>query len=827
MISEEPGIAPLYRAYRDSAWALKHTSRASNPLWYKKASEQPVQWHFSVDGNALTSAVWKKSDRSWSDGPAVSLDQLQSPPDEFPGETARQILRGIRRREHRGLGILIHQHDSFQLAEIRNEFTGSGEDFLELDEFVRIAPEQALSSDQVDPELFSYSVLPYWGAAATGRNAVALQTPHRFRSFVEQIVLWGQKHNIPVKVAVTAAPLEVLARIDFPPKDPADESSRDGRIVVFRGESTSFVAILNNEDELCSARILANQGSERLPSNFPQVLHNCAASEDIQNPFIQLVERTEESSPISGKRLAELGIQRIETGRTRPIEFSNPTNSSEQASGEETRGNLTASELSGHWAERNLYSLDCLDENRFPSQRSLQILKLSRIARMLLVMTIPVTVGWCAIDALQTSRKNYWKVSREDVAMSTAKLEQLTREKKRIGYWENLTASRSEGWIPLTAILELLPEEKGILLTDFEFSFRSLPPGKRSKYLPLRQTWRLKGHATAAGMQHLVSISSKSNLSDSFDRMAEWSDSAVYGTAEGTRSLRVLLDQKQDKGRGASLIPPEKASQFRNGFEIEIERNFSEKDEIALVIKTPSSETSPGESMNQHDKAILLFGGLPTIVILGVLAIGFHSFRNGLEKEKRTRRAAFQTYQENRNPDRRPGEFPQEGAATGNDGLSGFASRQGLAPDLEHQPGRDPQSIRGRRDSKHGHRPSHRKQSNRRAHGEPVLQDQPHFRGTVPGHPNHDRRVGIPDAASQPGIAQPEANQRNGAERRFSAPRNRTQLHLLASPRNVMKSPLTHPTLRRGSLPVSPHPDRWDRIQSGKTAKPATNPLGP
>ncbi len=581
----------LFRTYRNAILESKKTSRSSNSNWFRSAAELPVQWHLSIDGDTIISAVWRKKEGKWVGGPPLTLEQLVSPKDGFIGETIKAILGETIGSGKEALGVILHLHNHFQIAEIRSEFSNEDESSEILDQLVRLSPETSIAGNHIDSQDFSYSLLPYWGSCPAGRTAVAIKTSNVFTAITDQLTIWGENHNTPVKVLVTSAPLQILSNFLSTTLKDTENSPNDGRILVLRSLSTTFIVVLNEEGELCSTRLVINPAKAALPQNLNQLIVNCGAAVNIQNAEISLIDLASQA-PLSREALDGLDfkLRALPVKAGIPLEFLNESNifsEHPEFRADIPAENRTFSELRASWADRNLYTLACQDPTQHPSQRALQLLNFSQLIRKVLTMVIPAAIGWCSMAAIEYSQEDYSKISKGTVDSTSNKVKALSLEKKEIIYWESLTDSRSEGWIALSALLDLFPEDQGVVLTGFSVSYYGLAPEKRAKRLPMEQKWRAKGHATLKGIQYLVGLSSKSTLSRSFERISDWSDSPLYSVSEGSRDLRVTLDQRQDVMSSNSIVSGAVARHFLKGFEIEIDRSFSDVDQIALVISPP------------------------------------------------------------------------------------------------------------------------------------------------------------------------------------------------------------------------------------------------
>ncbi len=600
--STTPKSESLLHLYRGAFRTLKQTSRAKNANWYRESQDMPIQWHISLDGKEVVSKLWVGKDKAWYPGPEITIDQLREPTQEFVDQAVPPLLQTIKAKKERAVGIILHLSDSIKLAEIRTEFAEE-KDFDILDDLVRIAPKESISGAEIDEGSHSWSLLPYWGESVTERNAVAFQVENSFQTFVELFTRWGEAHNIPVNVSVTSSPREALSQLPLylPQLKGESAGTLRGCIVVVRYQTVSFLAALNQYSELCSARILPNRDTDGLPADLEWVIKNFAAAEDIENPAVCLLDLAGDGHPIGEFDFESIGFEFLEIAVEKapgqidgvPIEFLNGRNAPDRFADINSKlpaENKTFPALVDQWSKRNMYSLDCQDPNRFPSQKALHVLRGSRFLRVALFMAIPAVIGWCAMGVLESSRQDYWKVDNSKIFAANERMKQFQEEKKKIEYWENLMASRSEGWVVLSTILELFPEGKEIYLTDCKFSFHSLPPDRKGKHLPMRQTWSLKGFATQKGVEYLTSLSSRTPMIAKFNEIAKWSETPVYNSDEKTRTLKVLLEQKQAPMASSAIISKSKARLYRKGFELQIDREFSDKDEIALQIKNPFKE---------------------------------------------------------------------------------------------------------------------------------------------------------------------------------------------------------------------------------------------
>ena len=285
-----------WQTFRQAKGLMKHTSRASNPDWYRESLQLDRQWHIWLDGTVQVSAVFDRRSQQWFDGPPPILPKANVAAGEsaFDEQELRQLHESlhlmIQGKEIGGktksLGVIFHIADEFSVGELAPEYAVDDE-FAEVSELLIADPVEALGDASVDTVANAWRLLPYWGMQDGERRSVAIQMSRRLQPLIEELRAYGEARNTPVIPAGISAPLEAI-RLAPLLLDPNEDCS-NGNIFVFQYRRFSALTVIDGAGELVLVRALQHRPGQEYPSGLGEILVNTSASVNLADPQIHLV----------------------------------------------------------------------------------------------------------------------------------------------------------------------------------------------------------------------------------------------------------------------------------------------------------------------------------------------------------------------------------------------------------------------------------------------------------------------------------------------------------------------------------------------------------
>jgi hypothetical protein len=276
-ISDPSELKPA-DVYKQARLVASKTSRASDRNWYKDALDLPWQWHLWFDGGQhVTSTTFSRSDNSWRSGPEIPLSNLTTA--EGTADLLGELLttRYFAQRPA-AVGIVLHVADEFALAGLAKPSGDVAED-LDIIKFNLIDdPRECLADREVSVETTSWRLLPFWGAVPGQTRATAIALSRSREAFLHQLLSHGEDLRVPIRIAVTAAPVEQLAALPL-----MEPTMAGGRLVVLPYLKYTVVFALSPSGELRGLRPLGHRGGANLPSGLPDILGSMAVAAELSN----------------------------------------------------------------------------------------------------------------------------------------------------------------------------------------------------------------------------------------------------------------------------------------------------------------------------------------------------------------------------------------------------------------------------------------------------------------------------------------------------------------------------------------------------------------
>lgn len=638
-----PSVLNSWQIYRQAKQVMKHTSRASNGDWYHQAMELDRQWHIWVDGREVVSSVFDRKSGQWMEGPRAILPkdngvsagtrkpmekdaaralneglnqaQLDAIFAHFDEEDLRSLHESlnklIRGKDFGGkvksLGLVLHLADEFAISDLAPEFS-MDDDFVGTRELLQLEPAVVLGDSSIDVVGNTWRLLPYWGITEGERRAVALQISRRYQPLFFELERYSDSRNVPVIGCVVSAPLEALRLA--PLLLESSEQTRAGNIFVFQYQRFSALSVLNQSGELIMTRALQHRHGQDYPSGLGEILVNTAASVGLAEPLVTIANMsgvnqeslvTELSAFFTSRPAMNIGLvtpseieglSDIAGGRVE-MALGDTERLSRLSEGNAMAGSQTISELDREWARQNFYGRSAEELEVYPTQKDLKMLRFFGYAKLLLLAGLVGTVAWTSFDYIKAMTTEAWKISSDAAQTASVTLEKMTKDRDRVNYWENVMARRSEGWLVMEVLLQLIEPDSGLIVTECSYNTEGDREVTKGDSLSFSRTWKIHGFARPEGQQALGRLSSNIYLKKRFEDLAAEFGAESLKLDTDTRTLEVSMQQRQSQMTPTERFPASVARHYRNSFEITITQEFSEKDALALTMKPPVLASNP------------------------------------------------------------------------------------------------------------------------------------------------------------------------------------------------------------------------------------------
>jgi hypothetical protein len=616
----DPGELKPADVYRQAQLVASKTSRGRDRNWYRSAFELPFQWHIWFDGGRdVVSATFSRHDSKWRSGPELPLASLTT------GESLDELLGLLTTAEFFGqrpnaLGVILHVADEFVLAEL-DQGAGDGNEEPEGFEMLHYRliddPRGVLIDREVNDEATSWRLLPFWGAPKGHTRCTSVALSRSREAFLRKLVALGESGRFPIRVAVTAAPVECLAAL------PLIEPDLTGsRLVVVIYSKFSAVFALDPAGELRRARSLSHRQGALTPHGLAEILWGMAVSEELAGPTESsgaspvkvLLLSTQSESLTSAIR--DLQSQASSKGRLvweardlsesssltklpghRPEFLVHDASLLEKARSE--NGPLLRAEtFEGLWkqwgAQCNYFDISKLDAV-FPTLPNLRLLRLSSFIVFFLTLALVAVAGFGAYSFWAATQHPSWTLTPQLIKQTQEKLTKLQIEKRQMTITDELLQPRSKGWVALEFILRAFPEDVEVRVESFAYQMESARPtatsskGSDVPHVGYARTWTLKGLAKEPGLERLGRLNSQRGLGDLFEQVAKATGDTSY-SPDPSRELKIALTQGRNPkftNQDPTGVPQEAANEYPFSFDATITQTVADSDLLALPTLKP------------------------------------------------------------------------------------------------------------------------------------------------------------------------------------------------------------------------------------------------
>lgn len=616
----DPTALKAADVYRQACFVNAKTSRGHDRGWYRDPFDLEFQWHlFFEGGREVSSATFSRVEQCWRPGPALSLPGLTT------GEGVEDLLSDLLDQTHFGkrpnaIGVILHVADEFGLAEVAHggETPGTPGKDLAIIHFNLIdAPREVLVDHEVSETVTAWRLLPFWGTGADEERCTAIALSRSREVFLQKLLDIGEELRVPIRVAITSAPVETLAALPL-----LKPELTGGRLIAVTYLKFTAMFALTPSGELRSVRTLLHRGNAAIPAAFGDILWNMALSAELAQsgrsgaaPLQVLMLSNIPAALHAARKDLETYSSNRNPIQVETVELSTldvlkgiPSHRPEFLVHDQLHTELmrlgasplaksqTFPTLRKDWMRQcNFFPTAKLDA-AYPTFRDLRVLRLSswlvRLAALLLV--IAVTHG--AYSVFLAMRHPSWNLTLQEIKRAEDAQIAIQSERQKINDTNALLKPRSRGWVALEFVLQLFPESSGICLDSFSYGLEANPPtasnakGQATASTGLTRTWGFKGQATAQALELLSKITTPRSAADLFKTLAKATGDDSY-TPDPFRQITVTQSQGRNPKFDANAVSIETGRDpsvsFPFNFEATITQSIPDKDALALPTKKP------------------------------------------------------------------------------------------------------------------------------------------------------------------------------------------------------------------------------------------------
>ena len=573
--------------YRQALDLLRHTSRASNPDWYRDPLDLTHQWHLVVhSGNRVQSVLLVRDgeETAWMPGPQL---QLTTPPThEQMDAILEDILATPDFRKARSLGVVVHLADEFATTEIIQE-PRSAEAMRQLRDEVRVNPSTALGDPSLSNDSTSTRLIPYAGATRAPMAAtVNLSRTHDY--FLATLRAAGDSRNFPVRAVATSAPMAFLSIL------PAFLQFQAGKpqFVLLHYSRFSALAVFNSESNLLQLRALPHRGRS-FPGNLGDAINTALDSLDLHDPVITILPMGDtDPSPLLTQLHATLNQpEQAETHILRPAVDSLAPGVADLrpemlisvpqfASGEVSPGfNQLFTE---RWALQDFLPEHEETKALYPSSSEMKMLAFSRIA---LAVAAFALVGFLALgifSMVKTVNDPAWRHETSATAAVQERLTKAGRESKEFDHWENLLQPRAKAWTAMELLARVFPEDSGVVVEAFRHTNR-LDNTIKNFRLGFTREWVIDGVAEEKAVALLNHLNGREGMKALFDELHKATGNPSFNTNLSGRAVVAQMDRSKNPAHVEDPgLPSGDRRRFPYVFSLKITQVFPSEDPMAI-----------------------------------------------------------------------------------------------------------------------------------------------------------------------------------------------------------------------------------------------------
>jgi hypothetical protein len=606
--------------YRQACLVNSKTSRGRDRGWYQDPFELPFQWHLWFDGGReVCSATFSRQDNQWRPGPVLPLASLTT------GEGVADLLGALLTATHFGqrpkaLGVILHVADEFAMAEVSGGHATGADGAVDLSILhynLIDDPCEVLVDHEVSVATTSWRLLPFWGAGPEQERCAAIALSRSREVFLQTLLDLGREWRVPIRVAVTSAPVETLAAL--PLLQPGLEG---GRLVAVTYVKFTAVFAITASGELRSVRSLLHRGSSLLPSGLGDILWNMAISAELTRPgkvgaappqvllisdnplVLQTATKELEAYSLSRQPIAlqtlELSAQAalaaIPGHRPEFLVYESAQVELARSGPSPLVCSQTFPTLWSDWLVKcNFFDTVKLD-SVYPTLPDLRLLRVSTLLVYLLGAVLLGAVGHGFYSLMTAMNHPSWNLTAQEVKRTEAAQAKILAERRQIDVTSRLLLPRSKGWSTLEFLLQIFPEDAGVRVDTFTYNVDAARPaasavkGQVAPSTGCVRTWVLRGVATTQALELLNELNAQRGRAELFQRVAKATGDPSY-QPDPTRLITVTHTQgrnpKFDAAAGPAEIGRDPLLAFPFNFEVTVSQTLSDKDPLALPTDKP------------------------------------------------------------------------------------------------------------------------------------------------------------------------------------------------------------------------------------------------
>jgi hypothetical protein len=578
-----PATLTALQQFRQAKSIHRHSSRASNPAWYREALDLDTQLHFRVDGISITAFFHQVSTNRWSPAPTLSAEIIQDP--ALLERYTDEVLSLARAERADGLGIILHLADEFATTELKPEFAHTS-DLAEIRAAAFVNPTSIVADSSIPASEASWRVLPY-PAAGAETIGTTITTSRRHTALLETFRRAGESANFPVATIALSSPIVTLLGL---PHCVQPTRARPF-VAVLQYPFFTVLAFFNPHADLQLIRTLQHRGT-RLPPNIRHAIGTSNASLEFIDPDIFLIPLHAATEPalaadlsltFPGSRIENLPMAATGLPPWAPEPAIATLGEIPRILNSQTFDILRTEK----WAFQDFLPAGREELETFPSHQEMRLLRVFKLTRAALFLITAGTLSWFALNIATTLQQPEWAFDPANAAMVNQRLAMLTHERIESEHWNNLLEDRSKAWVAMEALARLFPAEMGVNVKSFLYTARpDTTVGQRTA--GFTKEWKITGHAKEQSLEYLNTLNTREGIADQFNQVAQLTGSQAYHPDLGNRSLVVNVRTQENSAFRRGSATAEDGHDYPFSFDLTITQRFESTDPLAIsVSKAP------------------------------------------------------------------------------------------------------------------------------------------------------------------------------------------------------------------------------------------------
>ena len=177
----------------------------------------------------------------------------------------------------------------------------------------------------------------------------------------------------------------------------------------------------------------------------------------------------------------------------------------------------------------------------------MRLLRFFKFARVALVLIALAGMGWLAFSAFSVMRRPEWAFNADEAQSVQNRMGNLTTERQRLEYWNNMLDDRSKAWTSMENLTRLFPANSGLLLKNFNHTVRpdSAPGQKKVGFV---KEWTISGMARDEALSYLNTLNTREGISAHFAEISKLTGNSAYDPTPTTRNLVVNVKTLENSG---------------------------------------------------------------------------------------------------------------------------------------------------------------------------------------------------------------------------------------------------------------------------------------